>query len=328
MPTNLPPDYFKAEDEFRKAKTPEEKLLALEKMMAIMPKHKGTEKLQADLKRRMARWRAGEGKSATARRGGIFHVPREGAAQVILVGAANAGKSALVNWLTRTRFPVAPYPYTTRQLQPGMMPFENIQVQLVDTPAITGEFMESWLPGVVRNSDYALLLANLASPDLLEEVEIVLQRLKEGKVELVREGAARLTPEGGARVRAMAVGSHLDQPGAAESGEVLRELYGERFPIAFLSAQSGQGVEEFRRALFVELRIIRVYTKEPGKPPERKNPVILPQGSRLLDFARSIHKDFAERLKFARIWSKDKYSGQRVPRDHALEDEDVIEMHL
>ena len=328
MPTNVPPDYIKAEDEYRQAKTPEDKLAALEKMMALMPKHKGTEKLQADLKRRMAKLRAGEGKSATARRGGIFHVPREGAAQVILVGPANAGKSALVNTLCRTEFAVAPYPYTTQQLQPGMMPFENIKIQLVDTPAIAEEFMESWLPGVVRNADYALLLANLAGAEVLEETETVWRRLREGKVELVREGEAKLTPDGGARVRAMLVGTHLDQPGARENGEALRELYGERFPMAWVSVESLEGIEEFRRGLFRELRIIRVYTKEPGKPPDRANPVILRRGSVLLDFARGIHKDFAEHLKFARIWSRDRYDGQRVPRAHVLEDEDVIELHL
>jgi len=328
MPTNVPPDYLKAEDEYRKAKTPEDKLAALEKMMALMPKHKGTEKLQADLKRRMAKLRAGEGKSATARRGGIFHVPREGAAQVVLVGAPNAGKSALVNRLTRAEFAEAPYPYTTQQLQPGMMPFENIKIQLVDTPAIAEEFMESWLPGVVRNADYALVLANLASPEVLEEAETVLRRLREGKVELVQEGETQLTPDGGARVRAMLVGTHLDQPGAKDNGEALRELYGERFPLALLSTENLEGLEEFRLTLFRELEIIRVYPKEPGKPPDRVNPVILPQGSLLLDFARAIHKDFAEHLKFARIWSKDKHDGLRVPRDHVLEDEDVIEMHL
>ena len=328
MPTNVPPDYLKAEEEYRKAKTPEEKLAALEKMMALMPKHKGTEKLQADLKRRMSKLRSGEGKSATARRGGIFHVPREGAAQVILVGAPNAGKSALANTLCRTEFAVAPYPYTTHQLQPGMMPFENIKIQLVDTPAMGEEFMESWLPGVVRNADYALWLANLESPEVLEECETVSRRLREGKVELVGEGETKLTPDGGARVRAMLVGTHLDRPGARESGAALGELYRERFPLALVSVESLEGVEEFRRVLFRELRIIRVYPKEPGKPPEQNNPVILGQGSLLLDFARAIHKDFAEHLKFARIWSRDKYNGQRVPREHVLEDEDVIEMHL
>jgi len=328
MPTNVPPDYFKAEDEFRKAKTPEDKLAALEKMMAIMPKHKGTEKLQADLKRRMAKLRAGEGKTATARRGGVFHVPHEGAAQVILVGAPNAGKSALIVRLTRAELQVAPYPFTTRSLQQGMMPFENIQIQLVDTPAISGEFMESWLPGVVRNADYALAVANLAGPNVLEELETVIQRLQEGKVDLVQEAESKLLPEGGARVRAMIVGTHLDRPEAGANRDALSELYADRFPMHFLSVESGAGVEEFREKVFQELRIIRVYTKAPGKPADRSNPVILPRGSILLDFARSIHKDFAENLKFARIWAKDKYEGQRIPRDHRLEDEDVIEMHL
>src|SRR4030042_1930329 len=175
MPTNVPPDYLKAEEEYRKAKTPEDKLSALEKMMALMPKHKGTEKLQADLKRRMAKLRAGEGKSATARRGGVFHVPREGAAQVILVGAPNAGKSALIVRLTRAEL--------------------------------------------------------LVGPNVLEELDTVVKRLQEGKVELVRETESKLTPEGRARVRAMLVGTHLDRPEAGENREALSELYANQFPM-------------------------------------------------------------------------------------------------
>jgi ribosome-interacting GTPase 1 len=208
-----------------------------------------------------------------------------------------------------------------------MMPFENIQVQLVDTPALSRDYMESWLPGAVRNADLALILCSLASDDILEEVEAVIERLKERKVELVREGARRYSPDGFVRVRAVILATHRDKDNALENLEVLKDLYGERFSVYALSPQSGEGVEEFRQGLFEELRIIRVYTKSRGKPADRDDPVILPYGSTVQDFAFAIHKDIARNLKFARIWGKDKYDGQKVNRDYQLKDQDVVELH-
>ncbi len=326
MPANLTPEYLEAERQYKAARTPEEKLEWLERMLSVIPKHKGTEKMQADLKRRISKLRQQEKKSGKGR-SDLYHVRKEGAAQVIILGAPNSGKSALMLALTNAPAEVGDYPFTTRMVQPGMMPFENIQVQLIDTPAVARDYMESWLPGVVRNADFALIVVSLAGDDPLEDVDAVLERLRERKVELVREEARRYSPDGYVRVRAMIAATHLDMDGAKENLEILNDLYGGRFSISSLSPQSGEGVEEFRKRLFEELNIVRVYTKSRGKPPDMKDPVILPVGSTVSDFASTIHKDIASNLKFARIWSKEKYDGQKVNRDYRLHDEDVVELH-
>jgi ribosome-interacting GTPase 1 len=327
MPANLTPEYLEAEREYKAAKTTEEKLAALERMLSVVPKHKGTEKIQADLKRRISKLKSQAQKKSGKSRADLYHIRKEGAAQVILVGAPNSGKSALMLALTNAPVEVADYPFTTRKLQPGMMPFENIQVQLIDTPAISREYMETWLPGVIRNADFALIVVNLASDDILEELEAVLEKLAARKVELVCESGRKYTQDGLARVRALILGTHLESQPAEQHLGILKELYGKRFPIYALSSQTGEGVELFRGRLFEELHLVRVYTKTPGKPPDKKDPVILPEGATVDDFATTIHKDIAKNLKFARIWGKKKYDGQKVNLDYQLLDEDVVELH-
>lgn len=327
MPANLTPEYLEAEKAYREARTPEEKLRCLEYMLAVIPKHKGTEKLQADLKRKIARLSQEEGKKAASRRSSMFNVPREGAGQVVLVGAPNAGKSSLLHVLTNARPEIAEYPYTTQRPQPGMMPFENIKIQLVDLPPIGREYTESWLPGVVRNADLALLVMNLASDDVLEETEFVVQRLLAGKVELVKEVTLRLKPDGTAQVKTCLLATHADHPDAAAVLELVNEAFGGRFPLWTSSIADPAGLAELPSKIFTALDIVRVYTKTPGKPPDKSDPVILPRGKTVLDFAEQIHKDFVQNLKYARVWGTNKYDGQKVPRDYVLVDQDVVELH-
>src|SRR5262249_60084863 len=134
----------------------------------LLPKHKGTEKLQSDLKQKISRAKDEiEGAKSGGKKTGMSHrVQREGAGQVALVGGPNAGKSALLAALTHAHPEVAPYPFTTRVPLPGMMPFEDVQVQLVDTPAITAEHAESFMPNLVRGADGVLFVADVP-PDHL-----------------------------------------------------------------------------------------------------------------------------------------------------------------
>jgi ribosome-interacting GTPase 1 len=128
MPTNLPPEYFEVEKRFREAKSAQEKVEAIEQILAVIPKHKGTDKLRADYKRRLSKFKSKQQtKKITSKRDAAHRVDREGAAQVVLVGAPNVGKSALVGALTNASPEVADFPHTTRMPAPGMMPFENIQ---------------------------------------------------------------------------------------------------------------------------------------------------------------------------------------------------------
>jgi ribosome-interacting GTPase 1 len=330
VPANLPPQYIEAEQRFRAAKTDEEKIARLQEMMAIIPKHKGTEKIRADLKTRLSKLRKGAAKkkSAASRRPQFDHVEREGAGQVALVGAPNAGKSALLGALTGASPEIAPYPYTTHRPAPGMMPFENIQIQLIDTPPIARDVMENWLPSLVRKVDLVLLVVDLSSDGLLEETEAVIGRLAEARVQLLEPPEDEAAEPGLAHKKTMIVANKSDSEDSLERLRILQEFFGERLPMLKISTATGEGLEDLRASIYRALDIIRVYTKEPNRPADRSDPVVLQTGSTVLDAAWSIHKDFARNLKYARIWGSDAYDGQRVERTHVLADEDIIEFHI
>ncbi|HUT53846.1 MAG TPA: GTPase [bacterium] len=327
MPANLTPEYKEAERAYKEARTPEDKLACLEHMLAVMPKHKGTEKLQADLKTKIAKLSSqDQKKGAGSRRSAMFNVSREGAGQVVLAGAPNSGKSTLLASLTNAQPEIADYPYTTLKPQPGMVQYQNVKIQLVDLPPLGKEFTETWVPGVIRNADLALLIANLASDDVLDETEFVLNRLKEGKVELTPAITERYRPDGTAQVKTRMVCTHADHPDAPAVLELVIEMFG-RFPHWTVSAADPQSLTAAKENIFTALQIVRVYTKTPGKKADLSDPVTMPLGSTVMDFAVTIHKDLARELKYARIWGKDKYDGIRVPRDYKLQDEDIVELH-
>jgi len=330
MPANLPPQYLKAEDEYRKASTPEQRLEKLRELYRLLPKHKGTEKLQSDLKQKMSQLKAEQerGKPGGKKAGLSHHVPREGAGQVMLIGPPNVGKSALLAALTNARPEIAAYPFTTREPQPGIMMWQDVPVQLVDLPAISPEFVEPWVPELIRSSDAALLVADLASDDVAEATLAVLQRLAASHAELVGERPYDIEDEAIRHLKTVMAATKLDADGAGDRLEVVREWFGPRFPVAPVSARTGEGLETLRAATYHLLGVLRVYTKVPGKPADRTKPFTLPIGSTVLDLAREIHRDFEHSLKSARIWGTGVFDGQAVKRDHELHDGDVVELHV
>jgi hypothetical protein len=329
MPANLPPQYSKAEEEFRRATTPADRLEKLREMFRLLPKHKGTEKLQSDLKQKISRAKEDlDGAKAGPKKAGVSHrVPKEGAGQVVLVGAANAGKSALLAALTNAHPEVAPYPYTTRVAHPGMMAWEDVRVQLVDLPAVDADFMEPWVPGLIRSADAALLVADLGSNDVADAVESVLTRLDTAHTELVGDLPVDAGDETIQHVRTVLVGGKLDADGAADRLAIVREWFGKRFPIVAASASTGEGLDAVRRAAYDALGVMRIYTKVPGKPVDRGHPFTLPMGSVVLDLAREVHRDLEQSLKSAKVWGSAAFDGQTVSRDHELRDGDVVELH-
>lgn len=329
MAANLTPQYLEAESEYKKARTPEERLACLRRMYSLLPKHKASEKLQADLKTKISEAREEvERERHAPKKSGVSHrIPRQGAGQYVVLGAPNVGKSRLVDRLTRAAPEVAPYPFTTREPQPGMMDWEDVRVQLIDTPPITADYLESYLPGMVQAADAALLVADLGDDDGPFAAQAVLERLAQARAilgEPGREGQGDAAPP----TRTILVANKMDLPGAAERLEFVRESFGARFPVRVISAEHGQGLEELRDAVYRFLNVIRVYTKQPGKPPDMTSPYTCPAGSTLLELAARVHRDFAERLKSARIWGTGVYDGQTVKRDHVLHDRDVVELHL
>ena len=330
MPANLPPQYLKAEDEYRKASTPEKRLEKLHELFRLLPKHKGTEKLQSDLKQKMSLLKAEQerGKPGAKRAGVSHHVPREGAGQLMLIGAPNAGKSSLLAALTNARPEIAPYPFTTREPQPGIMMWRDVPVQLVDLPAISPEFVEPWVPDVIRSADAALLVADLASDDVAEAILAVLDRLAASHAELVGELPFDVLDESLRHLKTVMVTTKLDADGASDRLDVVREWFAPRFPVAPVSARTGEGLETLRDAAYHLLGVLRVYTKVPGRPADRTKPFTLPIGSNVLDLAREVHRDFEQSLKSARIWGTGVFDGQAVKRDHELHDGDVVELHV
>lgn len=332
MPANLTPQYLEAEQRYRQAKTPAEKIACLEDMLRVIPKHKGTDKMRADLRRRLSKFKNDAQKSGGAHRGSSVQVDKEGAGQIVMLGAANVGKSALLDALTKAAPEVADYPFTTRKPTPGMVTFENVQIQLVDLPPLSRDYMEPWMSQIARTADALLLVADLSDADVLEEMELITETLEAWKIVPVDH---TLTPEereelatGFVPLRTLVLGTKYDAPDAAATWEVLQELYGGQWPMLAVSVQTGHHLDRLPEALYTLLDVVRVYTKAPGEKPDLDAPFTLPGGSTVVEVATAVHKDFAERLKFARIWGTEKYDGQKVQQTYVVQEGDVIELHM
>ena len=329
MPANLPPEYHRIEAELRTAKTAEEKIDIYERLIAVIPNHKGTDKLIAMYRQKIAKAREeGERCQATAKHAPTYKVERSGAGQIVLAGPPNAGKSSLVKALTGADLEIADYPFTTRAPAPYMMLFENVKVQLIDTPPVTGELMETWFPEMVKMADAVLLVADLTDPDEPSVIEGIVERLRERKVDLVRAEADIPPPYFPFRKRTVLAGNKIDVEGSARTFDELGLLLDGPYERLAVSAASGRGLEVLRRAVFGLLRVVRVYSKIPGKKAEKDSPFALRVGSTVMDMAKAVHKDFSEKLQYARVWNASGLDGLRVNRDYVLADEDVVELHI
>src|SRR5215471_8844892 len=239
MPANLTPQYMEAEKRFKQAESVPDRIAALEEMMATIPRHKGTEKLQAELKKKMSALRkeAEAGKKGAKRES--FVIDREGARQLALTGAPNSGKSQLLRVLTHATPEVAEYPYTTRTPIPGMLLFENVRLQLVDLPPISPDYTESWVPQIIRNADAVLWVLDLSDDDVLEKLEETRKFLSEAHTEL-------------AKLKVLMVGNKKDAAGALEREAIVREVHGNVFPMTTFSAATASPVEveEFKRVVY------------------------------------------------------------------------------
>lgn len=327
MPANLTPEYKKAEEAFRQAKTREDKIAALEHMMAVIPKHKGTDRLQGDLKRRLSKLRELDDKQG-GKRADPFRIRREGAGQAVLVGAPNSGKSAILAALTNARPEIAPYPFTTAKPQPGMMDFEDIQIQIVDTGPVAPERVETYHSNLVRTTDIILCVADLAAPDPAAQYREVAAVFSDINIIFDAEPPAGQPNYGPLKKKTLLIVNKYDLDEDDILLGAVRESIADELPVFPVSAETRAGIGELRRAIFDALHIIRIYSKIPGRPPDLKAPFVLPDGSTVQDVARAVHNEFAENLKYARIWGSRKFDGQMVQRDYVVKDKDVIELHM
>ena len=339
MPTNVTPEYKKAEEAYRAAREPKDRLDCLKEMLRTIPKHKGTEHLQSDIKTRIKQLTEElSGPKKGGKRSGPSHVVRqEGAAQLCLIGPPNAGKSALHVKLTGSRSDVGPYPFTTHLPIPGMLPFEDVHFQLVDLPPVSADFMEPWLVNTLQHADGILLVIDVADPECLEQVPAVLDRLREKKIYLrsAWPGLPSGSPQGRDEdddpfrldLPTLLIANKSDLDPDPDEVKILEELLGLRFPALTVSAETGDGLDQLGPFLFKALEIVRVYTKTPGKPADTDKPFTLRRGNTVHDLASLVHKDIAEGLKFARMWGSDVFDGQQVGPDHLVADGDIVELH-
>ena len=326
MPANLTPEYFKAEKWFRSATSNDEKIMALEQMLRVMPKHKGTDHMRADLRKKLSRLKEGGTQKKSGTHVDIFHVPRSGAGQIVLIGAPNCGKSSIVGGLTNAKVNVADFPFATNAPVPGMVKFEDIKIELVDMPPITAEYSAPGQVGTYRNCDLIAIVIDL-SEDVEEQMLICLDFLESRSLLADNETPAHDSQGNvlGKKAFCICTKSDIAKAGALEN---LKTLCKYPFEFVEVSAVSNDGLEGLAEKLFKLLGIIRIYSKPPGKPADMTDPFTLPVGSTVMDLATTVHRQLAEKLKFARIWGTGVYDGQNTQRNHILNDKDVIELHF
>jgi ribosome-interacting GTPase 1 len=330
MAVNLPPQYHDAEARFQKAKTPEEKLVALREMWVILPKHKASEKVQAALKTKISELndeiehaKSGPKKAAP----GTFKIQHQGAGQIVFLGPPNAGKSLLLSKLTKASPQVAPYPFTTREPVPGMMDYEDVRVQLIDLPPVTADHYEHFITEITRAADAAVLFLDLADDYGPAATQVVIERMARARRHLVAEIPADDDPTA-YHMKTLLVANKSDFEASDISIEFARDAFETSYPIHVVSAEQGTGLDELRKAIYELLGAMRIYTKQPGKPADMTSPFTCPIGSSVAELAGRVHKDFEEGLKSARVWGTGVHDGQTVGRDHILHDKDIVELHL
>jgi len=334
MPANLTPDYFKAEKWFKSAATNDEKILALEEMLRVMPKHKGTDHLKADLRKKLSKLKeAPAQKKGGGKHVDVFHVPRSGAGQIVLLGTPNCGKSSILSMLTNAKVNVADFPFATSVPVPGMVMFEDVPIQLVDMPPITAEYIAPGQVGTYRNCDMIAVVIDLsakpapAQAGVQEQMQTCLDFLESHSLLADNETPA-CDSQGnalGKKVFCICTKSDIAKPGALDA---LKESCKRPFEFIEISCETGDGLEELAGKLFEMLGVIRVYAKPPGKPADMTEPFTLPIGSTVMDLADAVHRQLAEKLKSARIWGTGVHDGQNVHRTHVLNDKDIIELHF
>ncbi|MCX6356760.1 MAG: TGS domain-containing protein [Candidatus Aureabacteria bacterium] len=325
MPANLPPQYVKAEERLRAAKDPGERIAILEEMWSLLPKHKGTDKIQADIKRRISKLKEQAEKGGGRKKGFSISIVREGAGQIAVLGPPNAGKSSFVSILAHPVSGVAPYPFSTTVPHPAMMPWRDVRVQLVDLPPFAPGHVEHWAVDIVRGADAAVLVVDAAGVTAREDTEWILAEMDRRRITL---GAA--AGRGGDFKRTILVANKADLPEAGAAIPAIAGQFGRRFEVVSFSSAAANpaGVESMRTRVFDLLGVVRIYSKEPGRKPDLDQPFTVRAGSTVLDFAAHVHKDFTRSLKQARIWGSARFEGQAVSRGHILRDGDIVELSL
>jgi len=344
MPVNAPVEYFKAEEKFLSARSRDEKIKYLEEMIRLLPKHKSSENVLRNLRKKLAKLRSQQEKKAVSKP--KFVIKKEGAGQVCLMGLTNSGKSTLLKQLTNVDVEIANYAYTTKEPVVGMMRYEDVQIQLIEIPStFTNDVMS-----VVRNCDGIVFVLD-GEKNLDEQKQRLLEIMQNSKIKInekpkdikiEKKTLGGIEIRGGYRIRGsiddvkqillasgysnclVIVNENVDIEDIMDAMD--RSLVYKN-AVYLVTKRKDIDFERIKEEIWSMLSLIRIYTKSPGKSPE-KNPITLPVGSCVRDAASMIHKDFLSRFKFARVWGKSvKFNSQKVGLDHVLADKDILEIH-
>ena len=327
MPTNLPPEFFEAERKYKEAISNHEKISVLEEMMSTIPKHKGTDKLRADYRKKISRLKTeAHTNRKVSKHESQFHIEKEGDGRVIIVGSANTGKSSLLNLLSHASPEISSSPFSTWAPLPGMMEYDKVHIQLIDTPPINRDYIEPECYDLLRSADSIIIMLDLQAYPI-RQLEETLKKLEEGwiapysKRHRYNEPRMRFIPM-------VIVVNKMDDFSLKEEFDVLSELYEDEWVLIPISIESKFNLEGMEREIISRMHIIRVYSKPPHSEPDKTQPFILHENATVGDFAIKVHKDFYQRMKTARIWGKGVFNGQQVSKEHVLSDGDIVELNL
>ncbi|MBT8208548.1 MAG: 50S ribosome-binding GTPase, partial [Acidimicrobiia bacterium] len=301
MPTNVTPEFRKVQKQYRKVREPAERLALLKEMLRLIPKHKGTEHLQAEMRTKMKELTdelSGPARGGT-RTGPQVAFRPEGAGQVVLVGPPNSGKSALHDRLTGSHAASEAYPFASQFPVPGMFRHGDVAFQLIDVPSLGTEHPVPYVGNTVQHASGCLLVVDLSAPDCVSRTRASIDLLAEKKVDLIADWSGGDDLEADASddffrlaLPTLLVANKADliEDPMAEL-EVLEELIDVSYPTIAVSAVTGFGLDELGSWLFDQLQVVRVYTKIPGHHPDTENPFTLHHGDTVIDLAELIHKD-------------------------------------
>ncbi|MCG2718391.1 MAG: TGS domain-containing protein [Nanoarchaeota archaeon] len=346
MPINAGLDYQKAERKYHEARTFAEKMKALEEMLRTCPKHKGSESLQNEIKQKISKLKSlqEKQKSATGARYQVA-VKKECAAQVVILGIPNSGKSVLLSKLTNAKPKIASYPFTTKTPEVGVMDYGGVQIQVVEIPAIIENFSGSdlgpTLLGIIRQADLIVIIANDDS-----ELKLIRNELANGnvvtdrerpKIKIKKSGTGGIMFIGkikGGEVKAKKIlrgrGVHnaiVEFQKASTLAELEEAVTEGMAYVKSITISTKDKAEDIKELIWDNLDLIKVYTKQPGKKKDFP-PIAMAKGSTLKDLAERVHKDFLKKFKFARVWGTSvKYPGAQSGLNLVLHNGDVVEFH-
>ncbi|MEK6893921.1 MAG: GTPase [Nanoarchaeota archaeon] len=297
MPINAGYEYFNAEKKYLAAQTLDEKIIALKELIKAAPKHKSSENLLAELKTRLKKFLEKSEKSASVGKGkkGI----RKEGFQIILVGLPNSGKSMLLSRLTNAIPAISSSPYTTVECNVGTMQYQGVYAQVVDLPAVLGKDFDM---SILHTAD--LVITILEKMEDLSIFERTLEHCKGKRLLVINK---------------------IDLLDSEEIRKLEARLRTKKADFVLISALKNIGIDNLKQKIFSFMDVIRVYTKEPGKPASNI-PIVLSTKRTVKDAAESIYKGFSKIIVETKLTGPSgKFANQKVGLSHVLKDRDVLE---